>query len=92
MSLPKTARLLTAASAAALWLASGALAQAQSEDLPPPPPGYAPVVPDVPDALLDSTRFDHHFFTLRLGIVPATPTSTSHACSGCTSENEDRLR
>jgi phosphate-selective porin OprO/OprP len=70
LRLRKAARLLTAAGALAFWLASGALAQAQSEDLPPPPPGYAPAVPDVPDSLLDQTRIDHHFFTLRLGIVP----------------------
>lgn len=44
--------------------------QAQTEDHPPPPPGYTSHIPDVPEALLAKSRVDTKWFTLRLGIVP----------------------
>ena len=44
---------------------------AQTEDLPPPEPGYAPAVPElVSEATLDQIKVDSHWFTLRFGLVP----------------------
>lgn len=57
--------------AVVLCLLGTARLGAQSEELPPPPPGYDPVVSDlVPEAVLDKTRVDSSRFTLRLGFVP----------------------
>jgi hypothetical protein len=67
----RTSWLAAAGVAAALWLADGAPALAQSEDLPPPPPGYEPAVPElVSDEQADQLKVDHPFFTLRFGLVP----------------------
>ena len=44
----KASRLLPAVIAAALWLAGGTPARAQTEDvLPPAPPGFEPAVPEL---------------------------------------------
>jgi phosphate-selective porin OprO/OprP len=62
-----TALVALAALAAAL---SGAPLHAQTEDLPPPPPGYDPIVPETIEAELDKTSVDHRFFTLKWGLAP----------------------
>jgi len=54
----------------ALGLAFPTPGQAQSEDLPPPPPGYAPIVPDLPESIAAQVKVDHHWFSLRFGLVP----------------------
>lgn len=62
---------LRLALAAVLGLTAALPAEAQSEDLPPPPPGYDPAVSDlVPEAVLDQTAVDTKHFSLRLGFVP----------------------
>jgi phosphate-selective porin OprO and OprP len=67
----KASRLPAAVTLAAMWLACGMDARAQTEDLPAPEPGYSPAVPDiVPEAVLEKTKVDSRWFTLRLGLVP----------------------
>ena len=63
--------LLAAVTTAALWIVSAAPARAQTEDLPPPALGYKPAVPELlSDEQAEELKVDHHWFTLRLGIVP----------------------
>ena len=47
MTEAKAFGLLATVTTAALWLVSGAPARAQTEDLPPPAPGYKPAVPEL---------------------------------------------
>ena len=64
----KASGLLPAVMAAALWLAGGTPARAQTEDiLPPPVPGVEHAVPEL---VAKDLEVDHHFFTLHLGLVP----------------------
>jgi len=64
----KASRLLPAAMAAALWLAGGTPARAQTEDvLPPPAPGYAPAVPEL---VKEDIEVRSRWFTFHLGLVP----------------------
>jgi len=58
--------LLTLAGLAASVVTS----HAQTEDLPPPPPGYAPMVPETIEAALDKTAIHSKFFSLHWGLVP----------------------
>jgi hypothetical protein len=50
-----------------VWCADVTVLQAQTDDHPPPPPGYTSHIPDIPDALLAKSRVDTRWFTLRLG-------------------------
>jgi phosphate-selective porin len=59
--------LVGAAGAAAV--SAGRLA-AQTEDLPPPRPGYTSFVPDLPDTLLAKTAVRTRWFTLKWGAAP----------------------
>lgn len=56
--------------AAVLWLSPPAPAYAQTEDLPPPPAGYKPAVPDVSEAALARTAVDTRWLTIRFGFAP----------------------
>jgi phosphate-selective porin OprO/OprP len=60
-------RLLRATLCLAL---AGVPAGAQTEDLPPPPPGYSPALPDLSHAVEQETSVDTKWFTMRLGLAP----------------------
>jgi phosphate-selective porin len=49
---------------------SAELSEAQTEDHPPPPPGYSPVFPDLSHAVEQETAVDTKWFTMRLGLAP----------------------
>jgi len=62
--------LRLAALLATAWLAAAGTGLAQTEDHPPPPPDYAPAVPDIGGKQLDQTAVDTTWFTFRLGLAP----------------------
>jgi phosphate-selective porin OprO/OprP len=53
-----------------VWLGTAAIGAAQTEDLPPPPGGYQPIIPDLPQDVHDHTSVDSRWFTLRFGAAP----------------------
>ena len=55
---------------AAALLACGVSADAQTEDLPEPPAGYQPIVPEAIEAQLDKTRIDSKLINIRWGLAP----------------------
>ncbi len=60
--------LLAVAAVAGFALAGAPAAQAQTEDiLPPPEPGVEHAVPEL---VAEDLEIEHHFFTLHLGFVP----------------------
>ena len=68
VTMMKASRLLPAAIAAALWLAGGTPARAQTEDiLPPPLPGLEHAVPEL---VKEDLEVQSRWFTLHLGLVP----------------------
>jgi len=56
--------------AIAICLLCTTVARAQTEDLPPPPPGYKPLVPDTPEHLSDQLSVRKPGFTLKFGLAP----------------------
>jgi phosphate-selective porin OprO/OprP len=56
--------------AAAMLAMASLSAHAQTEDLPPPPPGYDPVVPEAIESALDKTAIQHDLINIKWGIVP----------------------
>ena len=64
----KASRLLPVVMAAALWLAGGTAARAQTEDiLPPPVPGVEHAVPEL---VKEDVEVKSRWFTMHLGLVP----------------------
>jgi hypothetical protein len=49
---------------------AGARANAQTEDLPPPPEGYRPLVPDLPHAVNEATSIRERWMTVHFGAAP----------------------
>lgn len=61
--------LLRAALLAGLVAFGASPGQAQTEDLPPPPEGYRPLVPDLPHTL-DTPAVEHRWLTVHFGGAP----------------------
>src|SRR5262245_11008792 len=51
-------------------LGSAAAALAQTEDLPPPPPGYEPKVPEKVESVLDKTAVKSKLVNIHWGLAP----------------------
>jgi phosphate-selective porin len=53
-----------------LCLGAAARAPAQTADLPPPPPGYNPIVPERLESALDKTEIKHDLVNIKWGLAP----------------------